>query len=264
MLRALVAAQPAGETRPPEKTAFEGYGAAKEALRAVVGDKCWYCEHKLDGKYDPIEHYRPKPRASREHFSHRDGYWWLAWTWPNLMLLCDDCNKAKGMRFPLHPDCVPLVAEQTPPADEAGLMIDPCAVDPFLHLRFEQDRQGVWRARPVPGSSLGEKTIEVLGLDGLKKRPGIVDQYRAHVTLAVQPHAERVLEKSRAGDVKEVFRVWDKACRTLLRKGTPYAALSYHALDRRISAQTRRRWGLVLPPPPWDPLTGPPCAATLA
>ncbi|MFO0607544.1 MAG: hypothetical protein U0324_30555 [Polyangiales bacterium] len=255
-LRALVAAQTGPGPRPPEKTLFTSYDVAKEALRVIVGNKCWCCERPL-GKYDPIEHYRPKQRASRGPSMLRDGYWWLAWTWANLMLLCTECNNVKGTQFPLRHGCTPLAPEEEPPGNEVALLIDPCAVNPFHHLRFEQDRSGRWRARPVPGSEIGEKTIEVLGLDGMKKRPGIVDQYHVHVALAVEPRVDLLKAAIRLGDAKEVFCVWDKTCRALLRKNSPYAALSYHALDRRVPPPVRRRWMVTLPEPPWDPLTDP-------
>jgi len=50
--------------------------------------KCCYCESKVTGI--EIEHYRPKSK-----------YYWLAYSWDNLMLVCSHCNKAKGDKFPL-------------------------------------------------------------------------------------------------------------------------------------------------------------------
>jgi 5-methylcytosine-specific restriction endonuclease McrA len=251
-IRAVVAAQPPGEIKPPEKTKFTGYRAAFPALLAIAGPKCWYCERKLDGKYEPVDHYRPKQRASREACASRDGYWWLAWTWSNLILLCYDCNNHKGTWFPLAHGSLPLVAEQPPPMAEKPLLIDPCVMDPIEHIRFEEERGGTWRARPRDGSLFGAKTIEKLGLDGVK-RPGILDQFREHVKLAVKPRVDLIHIAMRDSDHWRLVERWDEVCRALLRKQTPYAALSYAALDRRIPASERDEFGLVLPRPPWDP-----------
>lgn len=255
-LRAIVLAQPSGEAQPPEKTSFEGYREAYEGLKDVVGAKCWYCEHKLEVKYDPVEHFRPKQRASRECCKERSGYWWLAWTWRNLMLLCDDCNKAKGIWFPLAEGSVPLAPEEDPPSNEEVLMIDPCAVDPFEHLQFAEERGGTWRVRPKKGSPLGAKTIEKLGLDGVK-RPGILEQFRSHVRYTVQPHVDLIRAAMDGGDRRGVVEQWDRSCRALLRGRSPYAALSFHAIDRRIPAHKRDPWRILLPQPPWDPSVTP-------
>ena len=75
-------------------------------LRTLYKNKCAYCESAImppdnqnDSneirKYFTIEHYRPKTF-----------YYWLAYEWSNLLLLCKDCNSGKGDKFPFtgtHP-----------------------------------------------------------------------------------------------------------------------------------------------------------------
>lgn len=66
------------------------YKDVKDALKNLYGDKCAYCE-----TYDPtihVEHYRPK----------RGGYYWLAFSWDNLILCCSRCNISKGNKFPIE------------------------------------------------------------------------------------------------------------------------------------------------------------------
>lgn len=61
----------------------------KDALMTLYHGKCAYCE-----TYDPsphIEHYRPK----------RGGYYWLAYSWDNLIISCSQCNTKKGNQFPI-------------------------------------------------------------------------------------------------------------------------------------------------------------------
>ena len=62
----------------------------KDALMTLYHGKCAYCE-----TYDPsphVEHYRPK----------RGGYYWLAYSWDNLILSCSQCNTKKGNQFPIN------------------------------------------------------------------------------------------------------------------------------------------------------------------
>lgn len=65
------------------------YQDVKDALRSLYHGKCAYCE-----TYDPsphVEHYRPK----------RGGYYWLAYSWDNLIISCSQCNTKKGNQFPI-------------------------------------------------------------------------------------------------------------------------------------------------------------------
>ena len=102
------------------------YGAAevKQALRAAQHDKCCFCESKLGhAQFGDVEHYRPKAGA---HQSATDpparGYYWLAYTWENLYLSCEVCNRRhKRSLFPLaNPDRrVPAAEAEAVPAAEA-------------------------------------------------------------------------------------------------------------------------------------------------
>lgn len=62
----------------------------KEALDSIYHKKCAYCE-----VYDPmpqIEHFRPK----------RGGYYWLAFSWDNLLISCSQCNIHKSNYFAIQ------------------------------------------------------------------------------------------------------------------------------------------------------------------
>jgi len=62
--------------------------AVEEKLCEIYHLKCAYCERDISDDDKHIEHYRPKKR-----------YYWLAYSWDNLLLCCSRCNKAKGDKF---------------------------------------------------------------------------------------------------------------------------------------------------------------------
>jgi len=64
------------------------YRKVKSDLFKLYNGKCCYCESKLRGT--EIDHYRPKNK-----------YYWLAYSWDNLLPVCSTCNKNKGVRFPI-------------------------------------------------------------------------------------------------------------------------------------------------------------------
>jgi len=60
----------------------------KERLFTIYNLKCAYCEKDIDDEPKHVEHYRPK-----------DIYYWLAYSWDNLLLSCGRCNSSKGKGF---------------------------------------------------------------------------------------------------------------------------------------------------------------------
>ncbi len=60
----------------------------KKKLRNIYSDKCAYCEKDISDDPQAIEHYRPK-----------DKYYWLAYSWDNLLLSCTRCNSKKFNNF---------------------------------------------------------------------------------------------------------------------------------------------------------------------
>lgn len=58
-------------------------------LKSIYHCKCAFCETKSEVMH--VEHFRPK----------RGGYYWLAYSWDNLLLCCPTCNINKGDDFPL-------------------------------------------------------------------------------------------------------------------------------------------------------------------
>lgn len=60
----------------------------KSRLHNIYNFKCVYCEDSLLNAPKHVEHYRPK-----------DIYYWLAYSWDNLLLCCTSCNSSKGINF---------------------------------------------------------------------------------------------------------------------------------------------------------------------
>ncbi|AHJ12458.1 retron system putative HNH endonuclease [Sulfurospirillum multivorans] len=61
---------------------------AQKNLKEIYHLKCAFCEKKLLDADKHIEHYRSK-----------NTYYWLAYSWDNLLLACGNCNRAKGKKF---------------------------------------------------------------------------------------------------------------------------------------------------------------------
>lgn len=58
----------------------------KSRLEDIYKNKCAYCEQRVEQFH--VEHYRPKQT-----------YYWIAFSWDNLLCACDDCNQFKGTSF---------------------------------------------------------------------------------------------------------------------------------------------------------------------
>ena len=60
----------------------------QERLKTIYNFKCAYCEKDIRDEDKHIEHYRPK-----------NIYYWLAYSWDNLLLSCGQCNRHKWNNF---------------------------------------------------------------------------------------------------------------------------------------------------------------------
>lgn len=72
----------------------------KEKLQEIYHGKCAYCESSMEQL--EVEHYRPK----------RGGYYWLAYSWDNLLLACPKCNQKKRDDFPIQSERVRFDADR--------------------------------------------------------------------------------------------------------------------------------------------------------
>ena len=113
----------------------------RASLEQMQGRRCAYCEGPLDSLGQHIEHFR---RKNPKHFPH------LTFAWANLYWSCDQTDSCGHYK------------DRGAGAYSPNDLIDPCADDPSLFLRFRSD--GTVDVRP-----------------GLSQR----DEFRARETLRV-------------------------------------------------------------------------------
>lgn len=224
--------------RPPTSNDISGYRIVVDDLWRAQHYKCCYCEKKVTKSFNDVEHYRPKACADRRPgCTDRHGYWWLAFTWDNLLLSCPTCNRsAKNDQFPLNHGSISLQPETPPPGNESPLLIDPGAsINPVEHIQFVLETVGpigspqYWWARPRNRSMLGGMTINVCKLntsDHLELR-------NDHVANIVKPQLKGLNVALATARREAVKREYDRALQMITAKNI-YAALTYDALRSNI------------------------------
>lgn len=136
----------------------------KEQLQKDQFYKCAYCEKKIEGPYNDVEHYRPKSK-----------YYWLGHAWSNLLFACNICNRTcKKDEFPLSDESSRHLDEKSI-AGEDPLIINPAEEDPADYIVFN-------RAMAQPRVVDGEESIKGrynIGLFRLNDRKGLVAERKA-------------------------------------------------------------------------------------
>lgn len=219
-----------------EKIQFVDYDVVKPQLAAMQHNKCGYCEKREEqAKYRDVDHHRPK-----------SAYWWLAWTWENLLFTCIECNREhKRDQYPLDTGD-PLSEHQAPPGNEQPSLLDPTepSFEPAVHFQFRPHRvQKQERWVPYGLTDRGRKTIEICGLD----RPSLLDLYKKHVQEIVRPKLAGFEIARKLGEARAIHDEWSTATRGLLHRERPFRALSRDALAVLVPAEVRDRHQLTLP-----------------
>ncbi len=220
-------------TNPGSKQ-IHGYQVVRDNLLKVQRSKCCYCEKELEPTHEPVDHYRPKAGATRAPGCVDDyGYWWLAYTWKNLVYACNQCNGTKSTQFPLAIGSAPLDPdiEEEPPGRELPLLIDPMMENGIEHIEFCPEKRGVkivWIPQPRSNSPKGEWTIKCCGLG----RDGLVTRYTKHVEHYVVPEVKNIEAALRfaTSEPKILRREFKTVCAKLLNPDQQFVALSYDAL----------------------------------
>lgn len=109
----------------------------REALITIYKHKCAFCEQKVEQYH--VEHYRPKKI-----------YYWLAFSWDNLLMACPNCNSPKGQNFDLGTGKTRVVFNNTQvnlrlinsssagyDAIEEPKMVNPEITNPHGLIRFQ-------------------------------------------------------------------------------------------------------------------------------
>ncbi|WP_284078074.1 hypothetical protein [Herbaspirillum aquaticum] len=123
------------------------------ALRALVGNKCWYSEVPLEGQDPNIDHFRPKGRVREiddkllPTKDYLPGYWWWAFEWRNFRLASAHSNQRRvdSLTNGGKADFFPVRGGRAEPNTdylhciEDALPIDPCKRTDVALLWFDSD-----------------------------------------------------------------------------------------------------------------------------
>ncbi len=249
-------------------SALTGYDVegVKLALFEAQHKKCAWCERRRDFSSSPIEHYRPKdgawrhlsgevPRVSPGH------YWWLTWTWDNLLFACARCNDRghKANYFPLVPGSseaqVPARPLATAPATapalpdlgvEQPLLLDPSVDDLLDHVEWVPSNTAqarrLWTWSPSARSARGQATIDILKLGEL------ADELQDHLLMVLRC-VEEVEQHIRGRRGLQAANSWDGVL-SFLEPNHSYTAATWCALSRWIDDATLTKWRLPKPTRP--------------
>lgn len=228
------------------------FGASLRSVRAVLGARqhfvCCYCEKFSEEKYATVEHVRPKAEARRSNGRAAHGYWWLAWTWENLLFCCEQCNGHKDTWFPLRGDDQPphfgrpLAEGDAPPGHEHPLLLDPAEDDGIADIQF-RPVNGRWIPQPRAGSRRGYETIQRIQLD----RADLLDLYTS-LARDLDDSIARIRAAMSAATPPStaVAAVWHEVLRRQLRPGAPLCGLRHDIFDHHFPRRVRLHWGLSL------------------
>lgn len=206
-----------GATCPERNSSHtNAYLHAKPTLVKMQHHKCCYCDRRHVPDHNSVEHFRPFAR-----------YWWLAWTWENLLFACAACNGKGGKsdQFPLASGCAPLSYLEQPPGGERPLLIDPTVDDPRQHIHFAKLPTGRWT--PIGKTERGSVTIRALGL----ARDSYLEEIAHHVDHVVMPVVRDLQTAHAVGFPTPSFAdYWHRKCAELLDPARPCLALSEDVL----------------------------------
>jgi uncharacterized protein (TIGR02646 family) len=74
----------------------------KEKLEKIYHKKCAFCEKSLLDTAKHVEHFRPKRNRPVSKCDATHAYYWLSFSWDNLLLACGECNISKGNCFDIR------------------------------------------------------------------------------------------------------------------------------------------------------------------
>lgn len=224
--------------------AITGYGTGREQIWRQQHHKCAWCEAAFLRKHAHLDHYRPK-----------DIYWWLAWSWDNLLQTCSTCNTVKRQTFDLRDPTGRLAVGETPPETGGAKLVDPGSEDPRRHIRFalkpDPETPGSERWEPVALTAEGIHTIDTLGL-----HDDLLDNYQIFADHILRPDGYLTKIRTSIKHDQDVREDWRRTVTDLLARHQPYHSLAHDVLVW-FREEIRATHGVELPPvPPLDP--GPP------
>lgn len=193
----------------------------KELLKRLYNRKCAFCERKVD--YWAVEHYRPKTV-----------YFWLAFSWDNLLYSCQTCNSKKGDRFVVtharvsfHPDALNNIHGLSAHyhQQEAPKLLHPELDHPEQVLTFTA-RGGIEGT-----DERAQHTIKACGLD----REELQDD-RYALLAEFQQNLEAVIVEMGGGNIRDLVKAEViKFTRQARNQDRPFLAFRRYALKHLLS-----------------------------
>ncbi len=76
----------------------------KWTLKHIYYEKCAFCESYIKNEVGDIEHFRPKNENKNQakKCDKKNSYYWLAFSWDNLLPACSKCNGKKSNCFDIE------------------------------------------------------------------------------------------------------------------------------------------------------------------
>ena len=191
--------------------------SVREKLMEAQCEKCCYCESRFHADTPPeIEHFRPKSAVRQKAATGREypGYYWLAYSWDNLLMCCRECNLKKSDFFPLVNESKRARNHHDELDVEDPLFVDPGNEDPRDHIDFF--------GSTVRGRTpRGRRTIQTMELDrsGLEelRRDRLAQIRNALLVIKLAENEGPRIFKSLG---IEEARKWIEEARRLLEKAT--------------------------------------------
>ncbi len=134
----------------------------KEYLGKSQYGKCCYCEQKRNLAESDVEHFRPKAEL-KENKKH-PGYWWLAYSWDNLLISCKKCNNRKGTNFPLKDESKRVFSEKDDLQKEEPFLINPLTENPEKFIKYDipENNTKPPMIKAIGKCERGDKTVNEL------------------------------------------------------------------------------------------------------
>lgn len=153
----------------------------RQGLKDIYYNKCAYCEQKVEQYH--VEHYRPKKE-----------YYWLAFSWDNLIMACSFCNEHKGINFELSGTKVSFVNNASNikfinssslgyDTKELPKMVNPEVTDPKGLIKF--DKKGKIDSDDIRFSYTIEKCkVDRKYLNDSRRK--VLDDFRSNIKAELQ------------------------------------------------------------------------------
>jgi hypothetical protein len=230
-------------------------------LRNKFKNKCAYCEKSMSDIPTDADHWRPKRRITGVKTTDHPGYFWLAYSWRNLVPACSKCNSYEGKKnqFPITNNHVFRVrltdaerdqlirpSEAIPSEKEPGvwylgaedldalegpLLLHPYVDrDPTAHLEFGPDGA-------IKGlTKKGEKSVMAFALDREELR---TDRFRAEQEMVTALNFFRgYLLSIGRGSQESLDEAKVRVAETVDERA-PFSAARLAALAQAVAAQRR-------------------------